>query len=110
MKVKCVGCEKESDFSLKTRSVILPHETAVEAFISCPHCGRETHTHFLTKAMVNKQLEIRKASTTFILTKNHVNFNRLSKLRKEYTDLFNQEQEVCRSFLEKVSAKNVSIS
>lgn len=110
MKIKCDGCGKESEFSLKTRPVVLPHETAVQAYIYCPHCKLETHNHFLTKALVDKQLELRKASTTFISMKTRANFNRLAKIRKEYSDLFTQEQEVCRSFLEKVPAENVSIS
>lgn len=51
-RVKCTQCAKEYAFSAKSiieEPLDYPHNTVVEGFLICPHCGLKTHSYYMTE-------------------------------------------------------------
>lgn len=101
LSIRCVACEKESEISLLTRPISPLYPDVVEAYLKCPHCGLQTHTHFLSPALINKQLEMRKVAIEWQRKQSAHNFKKLTQVRQEYSDLYESEQKKYREFLDK---------
>lgn len=98
-KVKCDECGEEYEISLHTRPLPFPFEMTVEVYLECVYCFYQKITHFISPDMVKKKLELDRMIERWHKNKTRVNFNRVVTARKEYSKLFDEEQEKYRKFL-----------
>lgn len=93
--IKCTQCNKEyllSDTVIKEEALPLPHNTTVEGFIVCPHCGYRSHTYFMSEVLRFDLDKVKKAIATWHEVKTNVAYSRYERLHKAYQRNFDNQQ------------------
>lgn len=93
--IKCVCCSKEymlSSTTIKEEALPRPHNTTVEGFIICPHCGHKSHTYFMSEYLRFELEKLRQAIALWHETKTNAAYCRYQKLHKQYQRNFDKQQ------------------
>lgn len=57
MLITCAACQKQYDAepNLKSRPAPTVAKDATQIYLACPHCLGETHSHYVTPAILRRQ-------------------------------------------------------
>lgn len=99
--IRCDQCEKEFKLNLQATPLPAPYTDVAEMSIECPHCGYRKASHYMSPALIQKQLELRRAAILCQQNRTRLNIRRLIKVKQEYGQLFDAEQKKYVDFLNK---------
>jgi len=104
--VRCSQCKKESHLPdlLHEEPLPYPHNTVVEGFLLCPHCGLRTHSYYMPERLRFEQERLKQALEAYHAenrTGRDINkaYRRYRKLLEGYHKKYDEAQEKYRNLM-----------